>query len=260
MPFAPRIIAEHLTNAFNVPWATAPAPVQAAAKAADQSIADHLNAASALEDAEIGIPIAASAWDAAGKAAVRAGEPLPNHDGPDAAKFAHQIAVDDEHLTERKMAGARSTLASLLSDPATRDSWRADLEKQITAGQAKLAKAATDLGVVCAEVAQGIAFSEFLGTWPAMLTPPAVTTPDPAGSLRRLASAKLWTAPVPAGEARIMEPAAPDTRPPVWVVNPGGAIHDVTAKDADALLDVDGYRLATSDEAKQAHARQTGSR
>ena len=260
MPYAPHTIAEHLTNAFNIPWATAPAPVQAAAKAADQSIADHLNAVSALEDAEIGIPIAASAWDAAGKAAVRAGEPLPNHDGPDAAKFAHEIALEDEHLTERKMSAARSTLASLLSDSATRDAWRADLEKEISAGQAKLAKAATDLGAVCAEVAQNIAFTEFLGTWPAMLTPPAVTTPDPAGALRRLANTKLWTPPVPAGEARIQQPTEADTRETVWIVNPGGAIHDVTANAADALLDVDGYRLATSAEAKDAHRRQTGRR
>ena len=257
MPFAPHTIAEHLTNSVNVPWSSAPPDIQKAAQAADQALVDHLNAISALEDAEVGIPMADAEWDAAGKAAVRAGKPLPNHDGPDAAKFVLQIAKEDEYLAGRKMSATRGALAGELSDTANRDAWREAIEKRVATAQTKLTKAAADLEVTCAEVAVNIAFSEFLGTWPNHLTPPAVTTPDPAGALRRLASAKVWTAPIPAGEATFQQPTGPDLRPAVWIVNDGGAIHDVNASAAEDLVNQPGWRYATEAEAKQQHLRNT---
>ena len=128
MAFQPSIITEHLTNAINVPWATAPAPVQAAAAAADKAISAHMDASAALEDATIGVPMADAAFDVAGKAAVRAGKPLPSRDGPDSAKFALQIAQEDLRVAERKMSSARGALAGLLNDRDTRDAWRANLE------------------------------------------------------------------------------------------------------------------------------------
>ena len=260
MAFSATIIATHLTDNISVPWQAAPPAVQAAAKAADAAITASLDAAGVLEDATIGIPAAQSEFETAGRAALREGNDLPSRDVLDIAAFTLANAVQDARIAESKMSAARNKLAGLLSDPATREMWTANLERQIAADQIKLSKAADDLAGICAQVAVSLSFTEFIGRWPALLTPPPVTLHDPAGALRRLASAKVWTPPIPPGEARIQEPTEADTRPPVWVVNDSGACHDVVAANVDELLQRPGWRRATVEEGKQQHLRNTGRR
>ena len=257
MAYAERVITERLLDyGDGAPWALAPKALRDAAEAAGKATSDNMNAASALEDATIGIPMAEAAWEAAGRAAARAGEPLPNHDGPDAAKFTLQNAEQDAHIAERRLSSAITTLTGALTDQETRDTWREAIEARIAADQAKLAKVGAGIADQCAQVSGDLAMTRFLGEYGQHLLPPNVGTPDPSGALRRLSTLKPWTAPQPAGEARMQEPTAPDTRPAVFIRNDLGGVHNVHAKDVDALIEQPGWRLATTAEIEHWHKRQ----
>jgi hypothetical protein len=257
MAYAIRAIVERLSDSpVAPPWNLAPKALQDAAAKTDAAISEHLNAASALEDAEAGIPMAQLQWEADGTAAVRAGKDLPNRDIIDRAAFALKIATEDEHLTGRKLSGAQGALGSLLSDQDTRDTWRQAIEKRAGELQGKLAKVAPTIAGDAAETANLLGLTHYLGQWGEHMIPPNVVTVDPAGALSKLSRVKAWQPTSPAGEARIAQPTAPDTRPAVWIVNDLGGIHDVVAKDADALLDQPGWRAATPDEIARARKSQ----
>lgn len=262
MNYTANVMTEHLLgHAGLTPWTVAPKAIQAAATTADKATVAHLDAAGALEDAELGIPIAKAAWDAAGKAAIRAGEPLPSRDPLDVADFTLSIAQDDLRVAVLNVNKARGALAGLLSDPALRDAWREAIEARLTTTQGTLQKIANTLAAQVAEASSDLGFTHYLGAWGDHLQPGVILDVDPTRALNKLSSSRPWAPPVPIEtETRWQQPTEPDTRPAAWIVNDEGGIHDTTAADADRLLDQPGWRLATPDEATRQAARNAGRR
>ena len=256
MAYTPRVLVERILDFGDVPWQLAPKAVQDAAAAAGQATSDHMNAASALDDAELEVPISLQVWEGKGKASIRKGEPLPSRDPIEVARLGLEVAKEDEHLAERRLAAAVGSLAGLLSDATTRDTFREAIEKRVETGQAKLARVAASIADQAAEVANDLSFCAYLGRFGQDLLPPNIDAPDPAGALRRLSTLQPWTPPRPAGEARIMEPTAKDDRPPVFIRNSEGGVHNVVAKNVDALLEQPGWRRATDAEIAHWHKRQ----
>jgi hypothetical protein len=258
MSYAPSIIVERLLDAaVAAPWDLAPKAVQAAAKAADSAISVHLDALSQLDDAEVGIPIAEAAWQQAGKAAIREGADLPTRDGIQRANLALDVAREDEHLADLKLQGARHALGSLLADPAVRDEWRTAVEARAVEIQTGLAKTAATIAGPAIEAGTLLSYTHVLGAWGEHVSPPAVVTVDAAGALHKLANLRPWTPAAPLETVpRRQGPIAEDKRPPVWIINDGGGIHDIHAKNAAALLDQPGWRLATEAEIGRERKRQ----
>jgi hypothetical protein len=258
MSYAPSVIVERLLDsAIGAPWEYAPKTVQAAAKAADAAISAHLDTLSAVEDAEVGVPIAEAVWTEEGKASIRAGGDLPSRDGCVRAALALTVAVEDEHIAERKMQAARYALVGLLANQDTRDEWRTSIEKRATELQAALAKTARTIANSAVEAGTLLGFTHYLGGWGEHMIPPNIVQVDPAGALHKLANLKPWAPAVPVDTAsRWQQPVVEDTRPVVWIVNDLGGIHNVEAKDADRLLDQPGWRTATDAEVDREHKRQ----
>jgi hypothetical protein len=99
--------------------------------------------------------------------------------------------------------------------------------------------------------------THFLGAWGSHITLPSVTDANPASALLGLAEAKPWT-PAPKADfaPRYATEQEPDTRPAVWLANPSGAIHNMSASDADKALKTPGYRPATEAEVRNELRRQ----
>ena len=258
MKHQPHFIIERLLDQpVAPPWELAPKPLQDAASELETALAAHYDAIDTRDDTEVNIPIAQAAWDAAGKAAVRAGDPLPSRDPLDAAAFALQIAQEDERLCARKLQKSQATLGALIDNTNTRDQWRANVEKRSGELQAKFAKIASDVADDAALLGTLLSFTHYLGAWGEHLTPPGVVTVDPVGALRKLAGIKAWAPAIPINqEVQYQRPTVPDERPGVFIVNDGGAVTNVHAKDADRLIDQPGWRLATSAEVDRWHERQ----
>lgn len=262
MAYTANTITEHLLgHAGAIPWTLAPEALQDAAAAADKAIVAHLDAAGALEDAELGVPMSKAAWDVAGKAAIRAGDPLPSRDPLDTADFVLGNAQDDLRVAVLRMNQTRGALAGLLSDPDMRDTWRHAIEARVVTTQAGLGKIANTLGTKVAEVSSDLGFTHYLGAWGDHLQPGVILDVDPTRALRKLVSSRPWAPPVPIDtESRWQQPTEADTRPAVWIVNDEGGIVDTTAAHADRLLDQPGFRLATDEEATRQAARNAGRR
>lgn len=114
-------IAETLLKGPADVWTLAPKAVVAKAEAAEKARRDHLDALDRVSDAEVALPVTQAQWESDGRAAVRAGKPLPSRDPLDRARFELDNAKADEQLTRNAEHAATFYVAETLADTATRD-------------------------------------------------------------------------------------------------------------------------------------------
>lgn len=155
-----------------------------------------------MSDAEVALPVTQAQWESDGRAAVRAGKPLPSRDPLDRARFELDNAKADEQLTRNAEHNATYYLAETLADTATRDEWRATAEARLEHLRAELHRLASEAGPIVREVKDAIALSHLLGDWGQRqgLYIDGVT-PDPVSDLRTLAALREWT-PVEVGQVQ----------------------------------------------------------
>jgi hypothetical protein len=80
---------------------------------------------------------------------------------------------------------------------------------------------------------------------------------EPVMALRKLVNGRGWSpAPRLSDESRYEQAIAADTRDGVFIVNDGGAIHNVAAAEVERLLEQPGWRLAVDEEIKRWYDRQ----
>jgi hypothetical protein len=258
MTHQPSFLIEKLLDApVTPPWQYAPSNIQNAAKEADKALLENFDAIDVKDDAEVDIPIVQRAWDVAGKEATKTGKPLPSRDPIDAANFKLQIAIDEELKAKRKLQTASSKLCGLVNNSDLRNQWRINVELRAKEIQEELSAIVATVAVQSREIGVLLGFTHYVGDWGDYLTPPGITEVDPVMALRKLVNAKGWApAPRANAEARIQQAGEVDTRPAVFIVNDGGVVHTVAAKDVDGLLEQPGYRLASDEEKTRWYTRQ----
>jgi hypothetical protein len=181
---------EQLLHTEGVPWGLAPKGLADAVKAVEKAQTSLDDAGTAVMDAEIAQPAAQSEWDAAAKAAVRAGKPLPSRDPLDVARFALEIARDDEKAARQNANNTIGLAAGQLQDAAVRDAFVVALAARADELRAELRKQAATLAGPLAELDMVIGVSHFVGQWrahpgiPHMVTADAIAALTVAGNVR----------------------------------------------------------------------------
>ena len=257
--YPPTAIAErYVLDHYRMHVGLAPETVQAASKAADDAYITHLNTIDLVDDTTLMANRAPALWAAEAIAARRKNKPLPSKDNLELSKIDQQLALEIERDAARLLSSATQTVLSNLRNETTRDEWRAAVETRLSMLQQALGKMAAEVTPIVAEVKDLLGLTRYLGAFGEHLDNPGPTVDvvEPATALRKLSNLKPWAPAEKLDDTpKVHQPAVDDTRPPVFIVNEGGAVHDVTAAHADRLANDDTYRLATADEISRYQAR-----
>jgi hypothetical protein len=181
---------EQLLHTEGVPWSLAPKGLADAVKAVEKAQTSHADAQTSIMDAELGLITAQAEWDAAGKAATRAGNPLPSRDPLDVAKFALENAQDDEKTARANANNALGSVAVHLEDPEVRAAWLVKINARADDLRATLNTTAAAIAAPLAELDMVIGVSHFVGQWrahpgiPHLVTADAITALTVAGNVR----------------------------------------------------------------------------
>lgn len=238
-------------------WHYAPKHVIAAQQAADTAHTAQLDADLAVEDAEHALFLAEQDYATEGRKAVAEGKPLPSRDEFDRARFD----LDNKKVAAAKAAAnvrlERNALAVLLSDADIRNAWRTTIQTAAEKHKQTILQIANDVVPLQAELTRMAALTYYLGAWTSHITLPQVTKANPATALFELGNVKTWTPPQPLDQTtRWATPLPLDDRPSVWITNPTGKTHAVSAADAERLLQQPGYRPAAEAEVRGELRRQ----
>ena len=197
-----------LTQTQGVPWHLAPKALAKAAKDVETAQTKLVDAVDARSDAEVGLPAAQAAWDAAGKVALRASKRLPSRVPLDTAKFALQVAQEDEAAARQGLNTAIGNVGSMLEVAAVRDEWRAAINAHLAELQSGLTALAGTVSAIVAEVTVDVGVTHFLGQWLTQANVPDTLAPtDPAGAVMAAANLKAYQDPTPAPVARFAKVA-----------------------------------------------------
>jgi hypothetical protein len=243
-------LTEHLLDTAGTGlWGYAPKQVIDAQASADRAYTDLLNAQSAVDDAEHELFLKQAEFDLEGRNAVRDNKPLPSRDAIDRARFTLDNARADLKQAEASLRLERGNLANLLNDEATREAWRKSLTAQANKIRNEIADLARQVAPKQAELTRALSATHYLGAWGQHATLPAVSDANPTVALMALAQAEPWKPAQGIDTAtRYATQTEADTRPAVWLVNAGGAVHKVSAETADKALTEAGFRPATEAE------------
>lgn len=258
MAFATNVIVENFMNRLEtLPIELAPAALRTATDKANEAISAHYDADSNLEDAVDAIPRAESIWNQDAEQAVKDGKPLPPKEEIERAIISQTIAEKELRRTTKAKDVAFHAVAQILGKESVRDEWRANIEKALTPVQQGLKDTAVDIAREVYKVGVFIGTTRFLGEFGEHYFIPGLEIDDPSKFIQALAIQKPFIPGVPFEQVnRFQQEGVVDDRPPVFIVNSGGGIHNMVAAKAEEELKQVGWRLATTEEISSWYKRQ----
>lgn len=258
MAFATNVIVENFMNRLEtLPIELAPAALRKVTESANEAISAHYDAESNLEEITDSIPLVEAKWNQDAEQAVKDGLPLPSKENIERVMISQTIAEKELHRATKARDAAFYAVAQILSKESVRDEWRANIEKALIPVQQGLRESAADIASEVYKVGVLIGTTRFLGEFGEHYFVPGLEIDDPSKFIQALAIQKPFIPGVPFEQVnRFQQEGVVDDRPPVFIVNSGGGIHNMAAAKAEEELKQVGWRLATTDEISSWYKRQ----
>ena len=240
-----------------LPIDMAPVELKKATDNANEAIRTHYDADSNLEEAIDLIPIEEGIWSKEAEQVVKDGKPLPSKEAIERAIISQTIAERELRLATKAKDVAFYTVAQVLQKESVRDQWRANIEKALIPVQQGLRDTAASVAKEVHRTYILIGTTRFLGEFGEHHFIPGLDLDDPSKFLQALGIQKPFIPGVLFEQVnRFQQEGVVDEPPPVFIVNSGGGIHNMTAAKAEEELKQVGWRLATTEEISSWWKRQ----
>lgn len=250
--FSNTTITENLLQG-DAPWDLAPKKIASLAKAYEAAIEARFDAEANLDQARIDQMQADQAWEEEGLLNARENKGAPSSDNKDMARFKRVNAETDLKQAEKNVRDIVSAISGLLSESDDlRNEWMSNIAKQLEARQSDLSKLKDPVSSAVADIVTLNGYLPYLGEWGNHLRPPFESDFRVSVTLADLTTLKPWTPPKSQTTSEIYSPAGVvngkpvDTRPNVFIVDMGGNVVELEARQAGTWQA--SYRLATPDE------------